>query len=127
MNNPGAEYDITILNQFGVPNEKALTQAEAITFTREEAVRLGCSQSTVETRNVKVYYYVTDPNHPVWEILLGRIQDDTMSSEERMSDVTNGSTCIVRLDAYSGKVVDSALEKPLTFTRDAMGRLVIAP
>jgi hypothetical protein len=71
MNNPGSEYDVTLRNVCGVLDDNAITQETATQTAKDEAIRQGFSAETIDTRKVIVFYYVTDPAHPVWKIFLG--------------------------------------------------------
>lgn len=110
LNDPGFEYTITMEETYGIPDENALSEQEAIKLAQAEMVRMGADESTIETRIVKTDYYVTDPQNPVWNLNFSSIRVKGMSVEEKRSDITNTSTFQVKIHAYSGDVVFAHME-----------------
>ena len=108
-NNPGPEYDFIIHNQFGIPDANSLAQEEAIHIATEEAVRLGCDRDALTGGRTSVYYYVTNPIHPTWQVLFFRIRSNVANVSTPSKDIMNYSSCSVWIDAYSGEIIDASL------------------
>ena len=56
---------------YGIPGEDALTQEKAFEIAREAALQAGAKQSDVDDSEGHNFYYdVTDPNQPLWKVLV---------------------------------------------------------
>lgn len=113
MNQPGFEYTITMEETYGIPDENALSEQEAIKLAKAEVIRMGADADTVDTRTVKADYFVTDPQNPVWALWFSSVRAKGMSVEEKRSDITNTSSFQVKIHAYSGAVVSSYMDSPI--------------
>lgn len=107
LNNPGDEYIVTIERVYGIPDEKAIPEAEAVKLAGAALTeRLG--NAYLPNRDVRVDYLVNDPERPVWVIRFGRING--LSREERKELTINHpeatSMYNVTIDAHSGAVLD---------------------
>lgn len=113
MNQPGFEYTITMEETYGIPDENALSEQEAIKLAKTEVIRMGADAATVDTRTVKADYFVTDAQNPVWALWFSSVRAKGMSVEEKRSDITNTSSFQVKIHAYSGAVVSSYMDSPI--------------
>lgn len=88
------EYYLTIENVFGVPDELAIPQEDAVQIALDKAVQLGCESTTAEeARLCVVNYFITNPEQPVWSVM---IVDITGQYE-------------VRIDAHTGEVLEISM------------------
>ena len=106
LNNPGNEYIVTIERIYGVPDERAIPQAQAQVLAGV-ALTDHLGDAYLPNRDVRVDYLINDPEHPVWVIRFGRI--DGLTREERKELTINHpevtSMYNVTVDAYSGEVL----------------------
>lgn len=84
---------------YGVPDEKALSQAEAETIARKKMREDGVDMAQVEAHSIfYVNYEITDPANPLWKI--SWLYNPTGDHNDQV-------TYRVLLDAISGDIVDT--------------------
>lgn len=106
VNNPGIEYDITVRNVYGVPDEQAIEQSEAVYIAKEYAKQLDISMDFMDTRETIVCYLITDPARPIWRVtVLGA----SIPRGNIWSDQTLATRYVVSIDAYTGNVYDAQM------------------
>ncbi len=101
MNAPGLEYDALLKQTYGVPDETVLSEAEAVELAYAAALPEEAQHR--DARRVICRYFVTDPEHPTWEITIGRglkLPKDTKRSIPQAMD-----RFFVTIDARTGAVL----------------------
>lgn len=106
LNNPGDEYVVTIERVYGVPDQKAIPETEAVKLAGA-ALTERLENAYLPNRDVRMDYLVNEPEHPVWVIRFGRIEG--LSRDERkhlvMTAPETTSMFNVTIDAYTGRVL----------------------
>lgn len=103
QNYAGMEYYYTFLNICGIPDEKSISQEEALRITEDEAVRMGCPKKKPDKRQRIVSYYITDPENPIWEI-----QICSLPLKYRGGSETDAMNYWIRIHAYTGDIMQSS-------------------
>lgn len=111
----GLAYDVTLRQIYGIPDDEAIAQHEAERIARGYASRLGLSENFVEQRACKANYLVTDPENPVWRILIKR-PDIPLEEAQKYRGVDESvfKEYVVEIHAYTGEVVYAAVVEPDT-------------
>lgn len=104
LNNPGEEYLVTFERIYGVPDEKAIPEAEAVKLAGD-ALTEYLGNAYLPDRDVRVDYLVTDPEHPVWVIRFGRPRQNGNFRQILKENPNAGSLFNVTLDARTGEVL----------------------
>lgn len=101
----GLAYDVTIRQTFGIPDDQAISQEQAEQIARTYAQHLGLSERFADLRKCAVNYLVTDPQKPVWRIL---VKAPNITSEEKKKyrgiDESVFKAYVVEVHAYTGDV-----------------------
>lgn len=102
----GLAYDVTIRQTYGIPDDEALSQQEAERIAREYAPQLGLSERFAQQRGCRANYLVTDPQNPVWRILV-RTPDIPFEEKKAYRGVDESvfKKYVVEIHAYTGEVV----------------------
>lgn len=106
-------YYATQVKAYGFPAADALSQDEAAAIAKEEAIRMGARAETVHLRSLIYSYLVDDPQRPVWQISVSRTNywlfDYTTEQfeEEFGHHELDSDIFVVRMDAYTGEIVES--------------------
>ena len=107
LNNPGDEYEVTLVNIYGVPDENAIPQAEAEKLAGEALTEYLSGDGYLDERVIRTDYFVTDPERPVWRVYLGRPNEldiDTRRALIRKNpEITD--YFYITLDARTGEVL----------------------
>lgn len=107
LNNPGEEYEVTLVNIYGVPDDKAIPQSEAEKLAGVALTEYLSGDGYLEERVIRTDYFVTDPERPVWRVYLGRpnaLDTDTRRALNRKnSEITD--YFYITLDARTGEVL----------------------
>ena len=107
LNFPGEEYEVTLVNIYGVPDEQAIPQSEAEKLAGEALTGYLSGDGYLEERVIRTDYFVTDPDRPVWRVYLGRPNDldiDTRRAlKEKNPEITD--YFYITLDARTGEVL----------------------
>lgn len=102
----GLIYDVTIRQIFGIPDDKAIMQQEAEWIAKNHASHLGLSERFIEKRNCRANYLVTDPDNPIWRILVERPEISLEEAKKyRGVDESVFKEYVVEIHAYTGQVV----------------------
>ena len=88
-------------NVFGLPGEDHLTQAQALDIAISEIRALGANEATLDMREVRYSFVVTDPEHPYWVIYF------YPPYTEEGYDVGEIDTYRVKICAISGEVISA--------------------
>lgn len=111
----GLAYDVTIRQIYGIPDDEAIAQQEAEQIAKGYASQLGVSERFAERRNCRVNYLVSDPEKPVWRILVERPK---ISLEEKRKyqgvDESIFKEYVVEIYAYTGEVACATVVGPDT-------------
>lgn len=110
LDNPDnwSDYELIVLETFGVPSDGGISEEEAICIAKEEAIRLGASSDTIDSRMVGTYYLTTDVERPVWKITLGNARTTTVTEKEIFyPDDMHYCSCCVLVDANNGEVLEA--------------------
>ncbi len=100
---------------YGMPDEKAIPQEKAIELAKEQLTSsFGLTKEQAATvDSVGLFYEITDPEHPLWKIML-RV------GEQRDAATALGMKLFYRyrvvIDAYTGSVTETHLITDLTNT-----------
>lgn len=102
----GLVYDVTLRQTFGVPDDEAITQREAEQIARDYASHLGFSDLFFEQRKCRANYLVTDPEKPIWRILV-RTPEISMEESKKYWGVDEllFREYVVEIDAYTRELV----------------------
>ena len=104
-NSLGLAYDVTIRQTFGIPDDQAISQQQAEQIAKAYAPHLGLSERFADLRKCAVNYLVTDPQKPVWRIL---VKAPNITSEEKKKyrgiDESVFKAYVVEVHAYTGDV-----------------------
>jgi hypothetical protein len=107
LNNPGDEYEVTMVNIYGVPDDKVIPQSEAEKLAGEALTGYLAGDGYLAERAIRTDYFVTDPECPVWRVYLGRpnaLDNDTRRSLNRKNpEITD--YFYITLDARTGEVL----------------------
>ena len=107
LNFPGEEYEVTCVNIYGVPDEKAIPETEAIKLAGAALTEYLSGDGYLAERNIRTDYFVTDPERPVWRVFLGRPNEldiDTWRALIRKNaEITD--YFYITLDARTGEVL----------------------
>lgn len=111
LNNPGMEYIVTIERVYGVPDDKAIPEDEAVKLAGA-ALTTHLGNAYLPDRDVRVDYLVTDPERPVWVIRFGRPKQNGNFRQIIKENPDAASLFNVSLDARTGEVLNiEATEK----------------
>ena len=111
LNNPGMEYTVTIERVYGVPDDKAISESEAIKLAGA-ALTAHLGNAYLPDRDVRVDYLVTDPERPVWVIRFGRPIQNGNFRQIIKENPDAASLFNVTLDARTGEALSiEATEK----------------
>lgn len=105
------EYDnvfIVTEHVYGLPDEKAISQEEALKIASDEAIRRGARASDLADNTARgahtFYYDVTDPEHPLWKVEIHLVFGDGDGSHVHLP--TDPWGYFVKIDAYTGEIVE---------------------
>lgn len=87
---------------YGVPGAGDMTQEEATKIASKTLLRLGVSVDTFADREMRFTYDITDPEHPIWKVLIYHVSFDKLSDVRAATDTTSYQ---VFIDAATGQVI----------------------
>lgn len=107
LNNPGDEYEVTMVNIYGVPDDKAIPQSEAEKLAGEALIGYLAGDGYLAERAIRTDYFVTDPERPVWRVYLGRPNDLDINTWRALTRKNTEITdyFYITLDARTGEVL----------------------
>ena len=89
---------------YGVPDDAALSQERAFEIAREAALERGAKQESVdESKGHTFYYDVTDPERPVWKVLVSTMFPDGDTTHPHDPTAPWGYFAVI--DAHTGEVL----------------------
>lgn len=105
-NTMGLPYDVTIRQIYGVPDGKSITQEEAEQIAKEYASQLGISDRFKEKRPCYADYFMTDPENPIWKIIVDTPRDISIEEKKKCIGVDESifKSYVVEIHAYTGEV-----------------------
>ncbi len=102
LNDPREAYDITIRNHYALPDAQAISQEEAISIAKSQGEALGLTH--MEERGTIVCYLKDEEGQPFWRIAVCRALG--LDIELYRKDSSSGTMYVVKIDAYTGNVLD---------------------
>ena len=107
LNNPGDEYEVTMVNIYGVPDEKAIPETEAVRLAGAALSEYLSGDGYLSERAIRTDYFVTDPERPVWRVYLGRPNDLDINTWRALTRKNTEITdyFYITLDARTGEVL----------------------
>lgn len=89
---------------FGLPGEGQISQQEATAIAQQAIVALGESEQTLNQRKIGYSFDVTNPDHPLWVLVMYRpITDDTTATADDFHVYE------VKINATTGEVTKTIL------------------
>ena len=97
---------------YGLPTEEDITQDEALSIALDETKQLGATNELIKVLTWHYFFFdVTDPDQPLWLVVLTRESDPDLSKEERLAFLEYFSSqprqYFIIIDAHNGTVVES--------------------
>lgn len=87
---------------YGVPGDGDIPQAEALCKAKEQILLMGAREETMESRRVVYTFDVTEPNNPIWKVMIYHVSFDAMAEDAPQTDRL---TYQVILNAKTGEVL----------------------
>lgn len=87
---------------YGRPQPEHLSIEESSEIAKQAAISLGADAATFESRNIETLFDITDPNEPLWKMLIWKAQTNT-TAESRAGDALRFRIVI---NASSGAIVE---------------------
>lgn len=88
---------------YGVPGEGDIPQAEALRRAKEQILLMGARKETIESRRAVYTFDVTEPDKPVWKVMIFHVSYDVMEKDAPLGDRL---TYQVNMDAKTGEVLE---------------------
>ena len=88
-------------NVFGLPTEENITKEQALDIAINEIIALGANEATLDMREVRYSFVVTDPEHPYWVVYF------YPPYTEEGYDVGETDTYRVKICAITGSVISA--------------------
>ncbi len=104
INNPGDEYYISIVNHYSLPDRQAISETKAVEIAKELKNTFSIDNKFMEKRSIFSCYLLDDENKPFWRITIGQAQ---VSYDLYRENQNLWNQYVVKIDAYSGYVLDS--------------------
>ena len=98
----GMFYQVT-RHTYGVPDDDVLSQDEASRIAQETLLELGARSETMGNRRKVFTYDITDPEKPIWKVLVYHVSFELMPDDASKED---GQSYQVIIDAKSGQVIE---------------------
>lgn len=88
---------------YGVPGEGDIPQTEALRRAKEQILLMGARKETIESRRVVYTFDVTEPNNPIWKVMIYHVSFDVVAED---APLTDRLTYQVIMDAKTGAVLE---------------------
>lgn len=100
---------------YGVPGEGDLLQEDALCIARKRILAMGARKETMESRRVVYTFDVTQPEKPLWKVMIYHVSFDGIAEDAPQTDYL---TYQVIVNARTGEVLyayDNTQEEMTTF------------
>lgn len=104
LNRPGQEYQVTMVNIYGVPDAHSIPEKQAEQLAGAALTAYLGGNAYLDERTVRIDYFVTDPEKPVWAVRFGRPREKGNFRAINRENPAAASLFNVTVDAYTGAV-----------------------